>query len=171
MMGFWNKKHKDERVENIKNKIYKEIYILIMVLSFISIAVKFITIEMSLRVVLFEWIVILVSSLYYSVRTTFLGIYSDEVELHDQTSKVKMSKKNLMGGIALGVVLALIFATNSAVNYADSSQQAISYFLLVFFVSFIIYVPLFGGVNAIIHSAAKRKSEQMNQKNLDDREG
>ncbi|NEU32140.1 hypothetical protein GN156_15405 [bacterium LRH843] len=167
-MGFWNKKLIDERVLNTQNKIYKEIYIIIMVLLLISIAIKFITIEMSLQVVLTEWIIIIVTSIYYIGRAAFLGIYSDEVELHDNESKVKLSNKNIIGGISLGFVLAIIFATNSAVSYADSPQQAIYYFILVFFISLLIYAPLFVGFSTITYFVAKKKSEQIIKKDLEE---
>ncbi|MFS0864870.1 DUF6773 family protein [Fredinandcohnia sp. 179-A 10B2 NHS] len=170
-MGIWKKKQTDERVINIQNKIYKEMYLIIMVLSLISVAVKYFTIEFSLRAVMFEWIVILVTSIYYVARSAYLGIYSDEVELHDNNSKMKLSKKNIIYGIALGVILAIIFATNSAVNYADSQQESVLFFISVFFISLFIYAPLFAAVNGITYSIAKRKSEKINQKELEDSEG
>ncbi len=170
-MGLWNKTVTDERVLHLQNKIYKELYLIIMAILLVSVVVKFITVEMSLQVVLTEWIIFIVASIYYTARSATLGIYSDEVELHDSRSKMKLNNKNMIGGIALGIVLALIFATNSAVNYADGSQQAIYYFILVFFVSLFIYAPLFVGTIAITYYAAKKKSEQINQKELEDSEG
>lgn len=170
-MGMWKKKQTDERVLNIQNKIYKEIYVIIIVLTCISVAIKYFTIEFSLQAVMFEWIIMLVTSIYYIARSAFLGIYSDEVELHDNNSKMKLSNKKIISGIALGIILAIIFATNSAVNYADSQQQALTFFVSVFFISLFIYVPLFVGFNAITYSIAKRKSDKINQKNLEDSEG
>ena len=170
-MGFWNKKVDDERVLNIQNKIYKEIYFVVMGILLISIAVKYIMIELSLQIVLTELIIIIVASIYYTSRSAFLGIYSDEVELHDNRTKMKLSNKNIIGGIALGIVIGIIFATNSAVNYADSPQQAMYFFILVFITSLLIYAPLFSGLSSIIYFAAKKKSDQIVKKELDDSEG
>ncbi|GAE34042.1 DUF6773 family protein [Halalkalibacter akibai] len=170
-MRFWKKKHVDERVQNIQNKIYKEIYFGIMLLASLSIVIKFITIGMSFQVVLTEWLIILFSSIYYTTRSVYLGIYSDEVELHDSRSKVKLGTKNLIVGIGLGLVLAISFATNSAINYADNTQEAVNFFFLVFGVSLFIYVPIFAGVTGLSYLVAKKKSEQINQNQLDDHEG
>jgi hypothetical protein len=40
-----------------------------------------------------ELIVILAGSIYFGVRSVMLGIYSDEVEVHDQTSKMSTASE------------------------------------------------------------------------------
>lgn len=170
-MAFWNKKNVDERVRNMQNQIYREIYMIVNVICLLSIVIKFITIEIAIQAILVEGIIVFASSIYYVVRTTYLGIFSDEVEMHDRTSKVKLSTKNIIIGIAMGLVFALIFGLNSAVNYADTTSEAIYYFFLVFFVSLFIYAPFFSGFFGLTYLAAKRKSDQVIQKDLDDNEG
>ncbi|MDV2686458.1 DUF6773 family protein [Alkalihalophilus lindianensis] len=170
-MALWKKKPVDERVTNMQNKIYREIYHLVMLIALVSVVVKFMTIEVTMQVVLTEFLILLGASIYYLVRATTLGIYSDEVELHDTHSKMKRSKKNFYGGLAFGVIFALIFATNSAINYAEGTQQAINYFALVFGVSLIIYAPFFILFIWVTHTAAKKKSDQINQQQLDEDEG
>ncbi|KMJ55387.1 membrane protein, partial [Bacillus sp. LL01] len=64
-----------------------------------------------------------------------------------------------------------LFATNSAINYAEGTQQAISYFAIVFGVSLFIYAPFFILFTWVTHTAAKKKSDQINQKQLDEDEG
>ncbi|WP_232718550.1 DUF6773 family protein [Bacillus sp. FJAT-45037] len=167
----WKKKPVDERVTNMQNKIYREMYHLVMLIALVSVVVKYLTIEVSLQVVLTEFLILLGASIYYLVRSTYLGIYSDEVELHDTHSKMNRSKKNFYGGLAFGIVFALIFATNSAINYAEGTQQAISYFALVFAVSLFFYAPFFILFTWVTHTAAKKKSDQINQQQLDENKG
>ncbi|GAE25729.1 hypothetical protein JCM9140_1737 [Halalkalibacter wakoensis JCM 9140] len=170
-MFFRKKKAVDERVQNIQNKIYKELYMIIMALAILSIAIKFATIEVSLQLVMTEWVILLFSSLYYLQRSAYLGIYSAEVEMHDSRSKLKLRTKHIIIGIAIGFIIAGVFATNSAVNYADNRQEAINYFFLVLGVSLFIYVPIFAGLTGLSYLAAKKKSDQMNEKELEDQEG
>ncbi|MDV2884750.1 DUF6773 family protein [Alkalihalophilus pseudofirmus] len=169
-MALWNKKPADERVTTIQNKIYREIYYLVMLITLASVVFKFITIGTSLNVVLTEVLILLGASTYYLIRSTSLGIYSEEVEIHDTNSKITRNKKNFYWGLAIGLALALSFATNSAVNYAEGTQQAIHYFVLVFFVSLFIYAPFFIMFTVITHNAAKKRSDQVNQKLLDEEE-
>lgn len=163
-----NKKQVDERVKNLQNKIYKEMYVLIMIVCSISIVIKFFKMGVSLDNVLTEWLIICVSSVYYYVRTAYLGILTDEVEVHDSNSKIKLQTKNIIYGVATGLVLAIFFGLNSAFNYADSTQQAYKYFFMVFLVSLVIYVPFFAGFLGLSYMAAKKKSDQVVQKNLED---
>ncbi|ADC51526.1 hypothetical protein BpOF4_17425 [Alkalihalophilus pseudofirmus OF4] len=169
-MALWNKKPVDERITTIQNKIYREIYYLVMLITLASVIFKFITIGTSLNVVLTEVLILLGASTYYLIRSASLGIYSEEVEIHDSNSKVTRNKKNFYWGLALGLVLALIFATNSAINFADTSQQAIYNFILVFIVSLFIYAPFFIAFSVVTHNAAKKRSDQVNQKLLDEEE-
>jgi len=167
-MAAKQKKQVDERVKNLQNKIYKEVYVLIMIVCSISILIKFIKMGVSLDNVLTEWLIIFVSSAYYYVRTAYLGILTDEIEVHDSNSKVKLSTKNIIYGIVIGLLFAIVFGLNSAISYADSTKQAFEYFFVVFLVSLIIYVPLFAGFLGLSYMAAKKKSDQVVQKNLED---
>lgn len=164
----WKRKLVDERVKNLQNKIYREIYGLVMFVCFVSMLIKFTTMGMSLHNVLTEWLIIVISSVYYVVRTAYLGIVTDEVEIHDRTSKVKLGMKNIIYGVSIGLVFAIIFGINSAVNYAQSTQQALYYFFLVFFVSLFIYAPFFAGFLGLTYMAAKKKSDQVVQNSLED---
>ena len=167
-MAARQKKQVDERVKNLQNKIYKEVYVLIMIVCSISILIKFFKMGVSLDNVLTEWLIIFISSVYYYVRTAYLGILTDEIEVHDSNSKVKLGTKNVLFGVVFGLVFAIILGLNSAFNYADSTQQAIEYFFVVFLVSLLIYVPFFAGFLGLSYMAAKKKSDQVVQKNLED---
>lgn len=167
-MGFWNKNIVDERVYNTQNKIYREIYILTMIIVIASIAVKFYLSGIIMESVATEMVILICGSLYYGFRSAQLGVFSDEVELHDANSKFSYSKKQLILGIGLGLVIALFMGINSAYQYADSSSQAIEYFFIVFIVSLIIYVPLYLLLLFAAYKSALNKSQKVNSKMLEE---
>ncbi|MER2108275.1 MAG: DUF6773 family protein [Solibacillus sp.] len=164
----WRKQVADERVRNAQNKIYREVYNVITLICCISIAVKFITIGVSFEVILTEFIILIGGSSYYAFRSTQLGLFSDEVEMHDATSKIPYRKKTILYGIIFGLVIALFMGINSAVNYADSTQQGIYYFASVFIFSIIIYAPFFAAFLFTGYYTSKKKSDKVNEKNLED---
>lgn len=104
----WFKRNavEDERIVNMKNKLYKEVYTLIMVICSISVIIKSFMLTTT-ESVLLEMLIIIGGSLYFGIRSVTLGIYSDEVEIHDQKSKVSFSKRTAISGLVIGVVLAL----------------------------------------------------------------
>ena len=167
-MGFWNKKMVDERVYNTQNKIYREIYILTLIIVIVSIGVKFYRFGVSMESVATEMVILICASLYYGFRSSQLGVFSDEVELHDANSKFSYSTKQLIIGIGLGLVIALFMGINSAYQYADSSSQAIEYFFVVFIVSLIIYVPLYLLLLFAAYKSALNKSQKVNSKMLEE---
>ncbi len=153
----------DERIVNLKNSIYKEAYILIMLICSVSAVIK--TWFLSDRgSVLTEMLVILAGSLYFGIRSVAMGIYSDEVEVHDQQNKMSFSRRTAISGLAIGLILALFFGVRSAVVYGDgSSQTAWKYFFSVFLFSLIFYIPLFAGTMTAIHHFANRVSRKVSQ--------
>lgn len=159
-------KQADERIVNIQNKIYKEIYMLVMLICLASVIGKFIMLGMDTSVIT-ELAILLASSLYYLIRSASLGIYSDAVEVHDRTSKFKMSTKNIITGSVMGVGLALFFGLRSAVLYADGGLQSLWYFVLVAFVSLMIYVPLFLALTFGLHTVANKASAHVNKDDLE----
>lgn len=167
-MGFWNKKMVDERVYNTQNKIYREIYILTLIIVIVSIGVKFYRFGVSMESVATEMVILICASLYYGFRSSQLGVFSDEVELHDASSKFSYSTKQLIIGSGLGLVIALFMGINSAYQYADSSSQAIEYFFVVFIVSLIIYVPLYLLLLFAAYKSALNKSQKVNSKMLEE---
>lgn len=165
---FWKSKHVDERVKNQQNRIYKEIYYIIIFACLISILIKFITDGVSLQNVLTEWLILIISSVYYCVRVANLGIFTDEVEIHDSTSKYKLTTKFIISGVAIGIVIAIIMGVNSAFNYADSTPQAIYFFFMVFFVSLFMYSLFIAGLLLLFYVLAKTKSDRVIQRMLED---
>jgi len=161
----WFKKNanQDERIINLKNKVYKEAYILIMCICGISILIKSF-LYWETYTMLTELIVILAGSIYFGVRSVMLGIYSDEVEVHDQTSKISYSLRNLITGLIIGISMALFLGIRSSVLFADTTHEKWWYFFLVFTISLLLYIPLFAGFNVIVHHFANKASQKAARK-------
>ncbi|PAF32078.1 DUF6773 family protein [Paenibacillus sp. 7516] len=159
MKWFKKKGNQDERIVNLKNKVYKEAYIVIMYLCGISILVKSFF-QWETYSTLTELIVILAGSIYFGVRSVMLGIYSDEVEVHDQTSKMSYSQRNVITGLIIGISMALFLGIRSSVLFADTAHEKWWYFFLVFIFSLLLYIPLFAGFNVIVHHFANKASQK-----------
>lgn len=172
MVKFFKGKAKvvDERIVNMQNKIYREIYMGIMAICLISIAVKFYLNGADLRNVTTELVIMMGQGIYYISRSTSMGLLSSEVEMHNRNSKISLLKKNIIIPSLTGLGLAVFFATNSAVNFADTREESIYYFISVFFITLLFYIPflliIFGGP----FLAAKRISDKIESKELEDDE-
>ena len=167
-MLFGRKQLVDERVHNTQNQIYREIYKMITVICCVSIAIKFLTIGISSEVILTELTILISGGFYYTFRSAQMGLFSDEVEMHDANSKMTYRRKTIIYGIILGLIIALFMGINSAVNYADNTQQAVSYFFTVFLFSLFIYAPFLAAFLFIGYYTTKKKSDKVNEKNLED---
>lgn len=153
----------DERIVNLKNKVHKEAYTLILLICGISIMIKsFLNLETSSM--LTELIVILAGSIYLGVRSIMLGIYSDEVEVHDQTSKISYNWRNVILGLIIGISLSLFLGIRSSVLFAETSYEKWWFFFLVFITSLLLYIPFFIGFNVVVHHFANKASQKAAQK-------
>ncbi|SDJ82155.1 DUF6773 family protein [Sediminibacillus albus] len=165
---FQRNKVKDERITNLQNKIYREIFLIVAAICVLSLIIKQLNHGYSEANIWTEAVILLVSSFYYMIRSTGLGIFSAEVELHNQASKRSMAFKNIVFGLLFGIGIGTFFGIRSAVLYADSTLQSIYYFLLVSLVSFIIYIPFLIVVVGITYLAAKKRSDRAVEKELED---
>ncbi|TFJ91885.1 DUF6773 family protein [Lentibacillus salicampi] len=166
---FSRKNHsKDERITTLENKIYKEIYILVVVICVISAAIKFYQHGFHIEAAFTEWAIFLATGIYFSYRSVKLGLYSDEVEMHDRTNKMSREKKNLIVGAVIGAVGSFGIALNSTISYVDGVANSIFNFILVFFVSIIFYVPFLVFMMIISHTIMKKKSDKAVAKQLED---
>ncbi|WP_246061707.1 DUF6773 family protein [Paenibacillus oralis] len=152
---------RDERIEQLKNRIYKEIYVLIAIICSVSVFLKTFVLDGQPSMLL-EVIILLAGGLYYGIRSIALGIYSDEVEVYEQSSKRSYGKRTLYTGLAIGLTLALLFGIRSAVLYGDESTY-LKYFALVFLVSLGLYIPLFAGGLTLMHFMANKLSRRASQ--------
>lgn len=162
----WRRTKSDERITNSLNKVYKEAYYVVMLICFISIAVKFYLYGYDIKFIVSEFLIIIIPGLFFQVRTVWLGLYSDEVEIHDRTSKIPMSAKSIVIGLGFGVGMALFFGIRSSILYASNNSQQVWYFITVFFVSLIIYCPFFIAVTSIPNLVASKVSKRINSKNV-----
>ncbi|MFF2289008.1 DUF6773 family protein [Peribacillus butanolivorans] len=157
------KKITDERIENVRNKIYKEMYYVIMAICLLSVLFKIYKYGVGSGELYLELVILLASGVYYLARSIFLGVFWDEVEMHDRTSKTPMSKKTIFGTVGLALIIATIMGVNSAVSYADGSSQGLWYFVLVWCVSVMIYLPIlllfFGGIYLLAKKIGMKNSE------------
>ena len=165
-MNWWpfTKIKVDERITHTRNMLYKETYFVVVLICFASMLAKNIYYGQNVSMITTELVLLVVTALYYGIRSIKLGIYSDEVEVHDRKSKLPMNMKNVIWGLCLGVVLATWFGINSSVNYAEGTLQSIWYFILVFFVSLIIYIPIFLIVIVMTHNLAYKVSKKATRK-------
>ncbi|MEK4538077.1 DUF6773 family protein [Peribacillus sp. FSL K6-1552] len=157
------KKITDERIENVRNKIYKEMYHVIMAICLVSVLFKIYKYGVGSGEVYLELVILFAGGMYYLARSIFLGVFWDEVEMHDRTSKTPMSRKTIFGTGALALIIATIMGVNSAVSYADGSSQGLWYFVLVWCVSVMIYLPIlllfFGGIYLLAKKIGMKNSE------------
>ncbi|RCX20631.1 hypothetical protein DFP94_103363 [Fontibacillus phaseoli] len=167
MKWFGKNRLDDERILHLKNKIFREAFILIMVICNFSLLLKLLVFRSDLESVITELVIVTAASLYYSIRTVTLGIYSEQIEAHDSRSKVPYSRKNILSGLGTGMAISLFFGIRSAILYGDGqfSTQA-WYFFIVFAVSLMIYLPFFIGILAVTHSLANKASKKVSDDDL-----
>ncbi len=167
MKWFGTSRLDDERILHLKNKIYREVYTLIIVLCSLSLLVKLLWFRSDLEAIITELVILGASSLYYGFRAITLGIYYQEVEAHDSRSKIPYSRKNILSGLGTGIAISLFFGIRSAILYADGqfSTQA-WYFFIVFMVSLLIYLPFLIGILAVSHAIANKASKKASDNDL-----
>lgn len=163
-MKLFEKKIKDERIENIQNKFFKDAYLLAVVISIVSMGVKTYVFSYDLRQFLPELAVIIIPSLYYGIRIVLSGVYWAESEMKASNSKLPLTLKNFLYGIAIGVVISLFFGVRSAVVYGSEGSR-IYYFLLVFLASLTIYTPVFVMIIVLPDLIGKRMALKLDRYN------
>ncbi|MFB5662635.1 DUF6773 family protein [Alteribacillus sp. HJP-4] len=159
---------KDERITIMQNKIYKEIYILVILFCLGSIAVKHYLYGFEFQLIATELFILIGQGIYYSVRASMTGLFSSEVELHDRRSRLPMSSKTILIGLLFGAALSLYFGIRSAVLYGEGTAQSLNYFLITFLGAFMIYVPFLAVTMAVSFYISKKKSDAAVEKALKD---
>lgn len=156
----------DERVESLKQRLYKEAYFIVNAMCGISLVYKSWVLNLGIEATLIELLVLIVPNLYFLVRSVGLGIVSDEAEVHDRVSKWSINQKSALIGLVCALIMAIAFGVRSAVLYSDNSNWLWN-FILVFITSLLIYVPTFVILFVASNKLARMVSERASRKNPD----
>ncbi len=156
----------DERVEGIKNQIYKEAYFIAFAICCVSVVVKTLVLGLEAGNAIAEYMVIILPGFWSLIRSVALGIYSDDVEVHDRTSRWSMSTKTVFIGLTSGLVIATFFGVRSATVYGDGSTS-LWYFFITFMAALMIYLPLFVVTLVAGDQLARRSSKRASDEQLD----
>ncbi len=162
----WYQKYRDERVEAAKSQIFRELYYLMMGFAGISVIVKSILYPDNWKASFFELLLIIISSVYYILRSVQKGLYTDEIEVHDQQNRRSMSRKNMLIGLGAGIALSLFFGFRSAILFGGEGTT-IRYFFLSFIASLMFNIPFLVGALVLVDQLA-RKASLRNSKKQDD---
>lgn len=171
-MGFFKRnKNEDEWLVQTRNKIYAEIYVIIVAIAGLSLFIKAFVYKFELTHILTELILLLTVGFYYAYRSIYLGVYAAEIEMKDRHSKWPSQKRNIIYALVLGFGIALAMGLNSAIRYADGLSESILYFTLTSLVSLIIYLPISILFIVVGNEILKKKSEKIADNMLDDVNG
>lgn len=168
MKLFKRNKIEDEWIVQTKNKIYREIYFLVVIISVISLLIKDIILDLEPTNFITELLILLVATFYYFYRSIYLGIYSAEVELKERKRKGPTRNNILKYSLLFGLGLSLILGLNSAIQYGEGFSQRIEYFLITLIASLIFYVPIVLITVYFSIKFAKRKSEKIMNEMIDE---
>ncbi|GIN13681.1 MULTISPECIES: DUF6773 family protein [Shouchella] len=158
----------DERIEQEKNKIYREIYYLVIGLCVLSVIVKFFMFEWGTAPIYTELLILVGIPIYYVVRSAKTGIFSEEIEVHDGESKWSFDGKMAGAAIIGGVAISIVMAINSVVQFAQGPGEAWYYFILVFITSMMIYTGIIGGIVLLSYLYLKNKSQKVAESTKDE---
>lgn len=160
---FGKRRLKDERLENLENKVSKEMVYLVYAVLVGSLIYKHFRFGFGPEgaSAWLELTLILTLSVYSTIRYKALGLFVAKAEEYNAGHKMKYSVSQMIIGGLFGLVFALSFGINSAVNYADTTAQSVYYFFLVFGVSAFIYMVPFALLMGIVPWLSERKSEKL----------
>lgn len=140
-MRWFKQKITDEWIEQTKNKIYKELYVLVVLVCAFSFFYKEIVNPEPSTIPVVELIILAGTGIYYLIRGWMLGIFSAEKEMHDRNSRIPMTAKQFIYAAAGGLLLSIYFGVRSAVVYGEGTTQSIYYFFISSAGSLLIYMP------------------------------
>lgn len=117
---------KDERIEQAKNKIRSEMAVIMIWGVAISFLVKTLVFKMSIQQCITEYLILILSPLYQSIRMHMM-----KVSPYDKQGNKQSVKKVIMTIIFL-VVASVVFIVNSAKYNSNGSIIFLFPFLLLF---------------------------------------
>src|SRR5699024_3376452 len=164
-MGLFKKsKHEDDWVTHTKNKIYAEVYKLVIAICGITVIVKLFLNAYTADVHLIhdtEIIILLIASLYCLYCSIRLDVSAAEEEMKDRKDKMSSQKKNVFWSIGAGFGIAIFMGLNSTVNFGEGTRQSIYYFFFVSIGSLLIYLPVMLIIFVAGRAMAKRESDRV----------
>ncbi|WP_270181182.1 DUF6773 family protein [Alkalihalobacillus sp. CinArs1] len=167
-MGLFRRKVLDERVTALQDGIFRELYAIVVGLCGLSIFYEQFFGDISLGKVWLELVIIIGGGAYYLLRSSMLGIFTDEVEMHDRSSKWKMNTKNMVISVLVGLGISLTFATINSQRFGETRSETIEFFFVIFFVSMMIYIPFMFAILVLPYAMAKYRSDNVNEEELED---
>lgn len=151
-------KVKDERIEVIRNKIYKEIVNIILAICLVSSIVKIYFYKMSNQDILLETIILIVIVSYSLIRSISFGVFAAEKEIHDRGHKTKWDKKIMQKSFVFVLVIALIRGVNSVIYNTNANTPDFLLFFMVTFVSIVLGIPIVYFILSIFFSITEKVS-------------
>lgn len=128
---------KDERIEQAKNKIRSEMALIILWCVAISFFIKIIVFKMSIQECITEYLILILSPLYQSIRMHMM-----KVSLYDKHGK-KQSVKKLIMTIMFLVLASVVFLVNPAKYHSNN----LIIFLFTFFILLLAFLFIFNKFN------------------------
>ncbi|KMM37992.1 DUF6773 family protein [Guptibacillus hwajinpoensis] len=168
MKLFSKRKVLDERLSGLQNGIFRELYSIVVGLCGLSIFYEQFFGEVGLANIWLELVIIIGGGAYYMIRSSMLGIFTDEVEMHDRSSKWKMSTKNIVISVLVGLGISLTFATINSQRFGETRGETIEFFFTIFFTCIMIYIPFLFAILVLPYAFAKYRSDKVNKQELED---
>ncbi len=154
----------DERIQSVQNKIYKEVFYLVLIMCLVSIVAKTLYYGFDATKLITEAVIILGSIGYFGIKTILLGTYYEVNE--DKINRSSPKKNALFGGL-VGVLIAIFFGVRSSILYANQGEK-LYYFMLVFVAALMIYIPVLIIATVLPDYMANKVSKRMSEKRLGD---
>lgn len=146
----------DERVKNVYNRIYAELFRLTLLGCCLSVIVKFAILDMNVSDCILEYLILVISPVYLLIRSRMLGVTGAARLAGMRKDYNKRFKTALISGLILSmfVITAILRNRGESVEWTDLIGAAVP------------FVVCFCAVHV-----GFRKWEEWRQKKLDDRYG
>jgi len=152
------KKIKDERILQLNNKIQSEAYFVVLFLLFVSIFIKFYVMDMSLSQYAVELGIIILSTVYITIRSVIIG-YN-----FMNTSK-GANVLTVSGILALSLVISIINGIRNYSLYNDKYTGIFDgYFIAVLVVTFVSALVFISTIFAILYLLNKKGQQRIEKK-------
>lgn len=129
----------DERVKKITTQIHAEFSMLILTIAFVDVIIRGVVLDTPTK----EWIpslvLIIIYSLYYTIRQILLGILNHDIETDGQLRKRYLE---ILVGVFGGLVYAFISISKNQ-GLPESTTGWVKFTLLFIVIVFVINISIF----------------------------